>query len=110
VQKAEGDWLAKAGVVKDGEFAIEAWLRVPSDDVYQFQLRGPSKLRVIVDGQTLDWPRGKEWWFLPAHLARGPHRIRIEGKADGAPQLDARFGGPGCLRLDGARFQHAKAK
>ena len=110
VQKAEGDWLAKAGVVKDGEFAIEAWLRVPSDDVYQFQLRGPSKLRVIVDGQTLDWPRGKEWWFLPAHLARGPHRIRIEGKADGTPQLDARFGGPGCLRLDGARFQHAKAK
>jgi hypothetical protein len=110
VQKAEGDWLSKAGVAKDGEFSIEAWLRVPSDDVYQFQLRGPSKLRVIVDGQALDWPRGKEWWFLPAHLARGPHRIRIEGKADGAPQLDARFGGPGCLRLDGARFQHAETK
>ncbi len=110
VQKAEGDWLANAGVAKDGEFAIEAWLHVPADDVYQFQLRGPSQLRVIVDGQSLDWPRGKEWWFLPTHLARGPHHVRIEGKADGAPQLDARFGGPGSLRLDGARFQHAVAK
>jgi hypothetical protein len=104
--KAEGDWLAKAGVPADGEFAVEAWFNVPETDVYQFQLHGPAELRVLVDGQLQQWPRGKEWWFVPVHLAAGSHRVRFEGKAAGAAKLEARFGGPGAQRLDGARFQH----
>jgi hypothetical protein len=34
------------------------------------------------------------------------HRMRVEATAQGAPQLDVRFGGPGSYRLDGVRFQH----
>ena len=109
VQESTGDWLAKAGVVRDGEFALEAWFEVESDDIFQFQLLGPEKLIVSVDGQSLDWPRGKSWWYLPAPLAKGLHRVRIEGKADGEPRLDVRFGGAGTRRMTGATFKHARA-
>ena len=106
LEESTGDWLAKAGVAKDGDYAIDGWFSVPANDVYQFQLRGPAKLRVLVDGQPQSWPRGSEWWFVPVHLAKGRHRLQIECKADGAPRLDVRFGGPGTRHLDGAHFQH----
>ncbi len=105
VQKADGDWLKNAGV-QDGEtFGIEAWFNVAATDVYQFQLRGASELRLSVDGQPQTWPHGSEWWFVPVHLEGGRHSVRIEGKANGE-KLDVRFGGPGSRRLDGAHFQH----
>ncbi len=110
VQRAEGDWLAKAGVGKDGEFAVDGWFSVEAEEVFQFQLHGPAQLRVLVDGLPQDWPRGKEWWFVPVPLAKGLHRLRIEGKADGVPQLDVRFGGSGTLRMNGDRFRHAVAE
>jgi hypothetical protein len=47
---------------------------------------------------------------VPVHLAKGRHRLHIECVAVGTPQLEVRFGGPGCRRLDGVRFQHAQAK
>ena len=106
LDQSTGDWLAKAGVAKDGDFAIDGWFSVPTTDVYQLQLHGPAKMRVLVDGQPQSWPRGTEWWFVPVHLAKGRHRLQIECKADGAPQLDVRFGGPGSRHLDGTRFQH----
>ena len=106
VMKAEGKWLGDAGVSAGGEFVVEGWFRVEADDVYQFQLRGPSTLRISVDGKDQVWPRGKAWWFVPMSLAKGLHRVRIEGKADGEPDLDVRFGGPGSHRMDGVRFQH----
>ena len=103
VQRVEGDWAK-------GEFAVDAWFSVEAEDVYQFQLHGPSSLRVIVDGQPQDWPRGKEWWFVPVPLAKGLHRVQIEGKAGAGSPLDVRFGGSGTARMDGARFRHAEAK
>ncbi|MEQ1852257.1 MAG: hypothetical protein ABMA01_11770 [Chthoniobacteraceae bacterium] len=110
LEASGGDWLTKAGVGKDGEFSIDGWFSVPATDVYQFQLRGPGKFRILVDGRPQDWPRGDGWWFVPVHLAKGRHRLHIECKAEGAPQLEVRFGGPGSRRLDGARFQHAQTK
>ena len=108
-QESGGDWLAKAGVQRDGEFAVEAWVDVASDDTFQFQLLGPEKLSITIDGQPLDWPRGGAWWYVPAPLAKGLHRIRIEGKASGDPRLDIRFGGSGTRKLNGATFRHAQA-
>jgi hypothetical protein len=106
--RAEGDWLAKAGVQKGGDFAVEAWFRVDLDDVYQFQLRGPEKIRLFVDGEPQTWPRGKSWWFAPVNLAKGAHKLRIEATDAGALKMDVRFGGPGSIKLEGARFQHAE--
>jgi hypothetical protein len=109
VQESGGDWLSKAGVSRDGEFSVEGWFDVATDDVFQFQILGPEKLSITVDGKPLDWPRGKEWWFVPAPLAKGLHRVRIEGKANGEPRLDVRFGGEGTRRMNGAFFRNAKA-
>jgi hypothetical protein len=107
VGRAEGDWLAKAGVTKDTSFAVDAWFEVPEDDVYQFQLRGDART-LTVDGVPQDWPRGKTWWFVPVPLARGLHRLHLEGVAGVHPTLDIRFGGRGTQRLDGERFRHAE--
>ena len=106
VQESTGDWLEKAGIPAGGAFSVEGWFTVTEEDVYQFQLRGPSTLRVLVDGKVQDWPRGKEWWYVPVNLSAGRHLVRIEGRADGAPRLEVRFGGPGTRRLDGKRFRH----
>jgi hypothetical protein len=109
VEDGKGDWLAKAGVQRDGEFSVEGWFEVESDDVYQFQLNGPKTLAISVDGIPLGWPRGGTWWHVPVPLAKGLHRVRIEGKADGEPKLDVRFGGKGTKRIHGSIFKHAKA-
>lgn len=106
VAKAEGDWLAKAGVQSGTHFILEGWFQVDRDDVYQFQLRGAAGMKVVVDDLLQEWPRGKEWWFVPVPLAKGLHHVRIEGKAGPEAKLDARFGGPGSYRLAGERFQH----
>ncbi len=106
VAKAEGDWLAKAGVKGGTKFAVEGWFNVDENDTYQFQLKGPTNLAVSVDGVPQTWSRGKEWWYVPVALAKGLHRVKIEGTAEGTPALDARFGGPGSYRFAGERFQH----
>ena len=104
VEKTEGDWLSRAGIGKDSEFSLEAYLRAPDDDVYQLQIHGSVSIRALrVDGQQLDWPRGKEWWFVPAPLAKGLHLLQIEGRGADHPALDLRFGGAGAQRLDPAR-------
>ena len=104
VEKTEGDWLARAGVNKDKEFSLEGYVRVPVDDVYQFQIRGDAKIRaLLVDGKAQDWPRGSEWWFVPVPLAQGFHSLRLEGRGADRPTLDLRFGGVGTQRLDPAR-------
>lgn len=107
IERAEGDWLAKAGVTEDVSFAVEAWFEVPDDDVYQFQLRGDARL-LTVDGVPQDWPRSGSWWFVPVPLARGLHQLHLEGVASTHPTLDVRFGGQGTQRLDGQRFRHVE--
>ena len=105
VQKAADNWLHDAGVASGDAFTVEAWFAVAATDVYQFQLHGAANLRLAVDGQPQDWPRGSEWWFVPVHLGAGRHSVRIEGTANGG-KLEVRFGGPGSRRLDGTHFQH----
>ena len=105
--KGTDDCLATAGVRTGQVFTLDAWFNTDSTDVYQFQLRGAIDLKISIDGQPQTWPKGKEWWFVPVHLASGRHAVRIEGRSVGA-KLDVRFGGPGSRRLDGSFCQHPK--
>ena len=105
-KRAAGDWLSKAGVGDGEEFAVEGWFEVPEDDVYQFQLDGNAAIKSLsVDGVPQSWPRGKQWWFVPVHLAKGLHRLNIGAVGKAQPSLEIRFGGPGAQRLNGGRFK-----
>jgi hypothetical protein len=108
IQKAEGDWLAKTGIKKDERFTVESCFRVAEEDVYQFQIHGGAAKAVKVDGVVQDWPRGKEWWFVPVALKAGLHHLTIEGTGGDNLRLEIRFGGRGAQRMDGARFQHVE--
>ncbi len=110
IEDGSGDWLAKAGVKHDGDFTVDGWFEAEKEDVYQFQLNGPNTLSISVDGIPLSWPRSGPWWHVPVPLAKGLHRVRIEGKADGAPKLDVRFGRSGTRRINGAILKNAKAE
>ena len=105
-RRAEGDWLAKAGVGNGDTFTIEGWFEVPEDDVYQFQIRGGAAIETLaVDGVAQTWPRGKTWWFVPVNLAKGWHRVNLAGTGTAQNTLEIRFGGPGAQKLDGSRFK-----
>jgi hypothetical protein len=103
-EKTEGDWLARAGVEKDSQFSLDAYVRATEEDVHQFQIHGNVGIRALkVDGKAQDWPRGKAWWFVPVPLAKGLHALCIEGQGVDHPDLDVRFGGVGTQRLGAAR-------
>ncbi len=82
VERIAQDLLVSAGLEKGRLFMLEAYFHVPDDDVYQFQIRGHADIRSLgVDGKPQDWPRGTPWWFLPVHLAKGAHQLRIDRKS-----------------------------
>jgi len=110
VTGTKSDWLAKAGVAKQTPWTLEGWFQVPTEDIYQFQLEGDAVgVRVFVDDQVVEWPRGAATWHLPVHLASGAHRLKIESTgSQNPPKLGIRFGGPGTRWLEGTRFRHAK--
>ena len=107
----DGQWLRKVGVTARQRFTLDGWLEVPADDIYQFQFRGSGLTRVQVDTQPV-WigsPLGgssAKWQMVPVHLARGMHHVQCDGLGGKTPRLEMRFGGPGCLRLDGKRLRH----
>ncbi len=104
--RAAGDWLTKAGVENGDEFSVEGWFEVPEDDVYQFQITGTATIQSFaINGSVQTWPRGKAWWFVPVHLAKGLHRMNVAATATGPAALDIRFGGSGTRTLDGTRFK-----
>jgi hypothetical protein len=104
VERIAQDLLASAGLEQGRSFTLEAYFHVPDDDVYQFQIRGHADIRGLwVDGKPQDWPRGTPWWFVPVHLAKGAHQLRIEGQVAERPDIEIRFGGYGTQRLDAKR-------
>lgn len=104
IERIAPDLLANAGLEKGRAFTLDAYFHVPDDAVYQFQIRGHADLRSLaVDGQPQDWPRGTPWWFVPAHLAKGAHRLHIAGQVTERPDFEIRFGGSGTQRLDAKR-------
>jgi len=87
-----GDWLAKAGLKKGQAFTLEGYTVATEDGLFQFQVRTGGEVRIVVSGQTLDPIEPGRWVFLPVHLARGTHRVRVTGTFAGRPQLDLHVG------------------
>lgn len=109
----DGQWLKNAGVTPRQRFTLDGWIAVPADDLYQFQFRGNGLIVVTVDDQPV-WtgsPLGGSsatWQMLPVHLAGGLHHVQFRGIGTKTPRLEIRFGGSGCLRLDGKRWRHVE--
>ena len=100
----------KTAAVGDGAFTIEAFLNVPQDDLYQFQLRSDSKVQIQVDGQAMTRADGEggdgQWKYAPLNLKRGWHKLLVKvAEKDGEDKpggfdgrVDIRFGGQGTVQ------------
>ncbi len=108
-QRADGDWLEKAGVRDGVPVGIEAVFEVAEAGVGQFQLQGNLPLdsnAFRVDGKALNVPSGSGWRALPADLAAGMHTLSITTTGRDHPRLDLRFGIRGTAILEGKAFRH----
>ena len=121
------DWLSAAGVKEGQSFALEGYFDAPEETVYQFQVRGNVGPLIEVDGRAIQNskppltpgnevpapaiavqpPGGAAWSFLPVALAKGLHRLRVNGVGVKDATLEIRFGGRGTQAIGGA-FQHIK--
>ncbi len=103
-------WLSTDGVEPNQQFIFQAYFRADQDEVYQFQLWHYGSLQLAVDRQTLYNGREGhyEQHFVPVALAKGLHRLTVQGRAGSEVKLRILFGGPGATSLDGQRFQHPK--
>lgn len=95
------NWLTEAGVRSSDEFAIEAWVKAPRDDVYQFQILANMQVVMEINGERLAPNNAGTWTYIPVGLKRGMHRLNLRAKAPGSPRVDIRFGGPGSKNIIG---------
>jgi hypothetical protein len=109
----DSKWLAEREPKPDERLILEGIFEVTEVDVYQFQLQGNSVSALTVNDELIWKADGKPgssvpWQAIPVHLAKGLHRVRLEGTVAKSPTAQIRFGGPGCTSLDGKRFRHIK--
>lgn len=100
------DWLAKAGVKQGQSFSLTGHFDVPTEDVYQLQVRTDGEVVLAVDATQVGKAGGDKWKLLPVSLAAGTHKLTLRGTAGGRSRLDLRFGGPGALSVGADRFRH----
>jgi hypothetical protein len=106
----KSDWLSAAGVTKGQAFTMDGLFDVPSDGLYQFQVRTRLKLALRVDDKVVAETAGNnEWQFVPCSLRTGTHRVQVKAEG-GELGLDIRFGGEGTFSLDSGRFRHEVAE
>lgn len=110
-QVAKFSWLESAGVKPNQPYVLKSVFEQPKDEVVQFQLRFVGELELAIDGQPVfrgSAKKNSELTWVPVHLGRGGHRLRIDGRPKGAPRLDIRYGGEGTRQVDGREFRHAE--
>jgi tetratricopeptide (TPR) repeat protein len=107
-QRAEGDWLEKAGVAEGLPTTIETWFETAEPAFAQFQFRGnlPLDTPVLVDGVPFTVPTGSGWRSFPVALKVGTHTLRVATSGRNSPRLDIRYGQRGTAILDGKEFRH----
>ena len=99
-----GDFLAKAGLKKGHAFTLEGYTDAAEAGLFQFQVRADDKVTIMVDGRTLDAIEPGGWAFLPVHLAKGTHHVRVTGTFKGRPRLDLHFGRRGTRPVGAKDF------
>jgi uncharacterized protein (TIGR03790 family) len=101
-------WLVDTKVKPDETFTLAAIFDVPSDGMYQFELKFVGALSLKVDGQTLlaDEQNVPNWHYVPAPLRGGYHQFELKGIGGQPSGMEIRFGGSGATHLDGAQFRH----
>jgi hypothetical protein len=106
--RAEGDWLGKAGVADGVPVTIEGWFETPAPALAQFQFRGnlPLEAAVTVDGAAFTVPPGSGWRSFPVALNVGTHTLVVTTSGRVHPRLDIRFGERGTAVLTGKAFRH----
>jgi len=107
-QRAEGDWLEKAGVADGVPVSIEAWFETAEPSLAQFQFRGnlPLDTPVTVDGVAFPVPPGAGWRSFPLSLKVGTHTLVVKSTGRASPRLDIRYGERGTAILTGKVFRH----
>ncbi len=107
-ERAEGDWLEKAGVAEGSPMQIEGWFEVAEAALGQFQLNGnlPLDTAVSVDEVSCPVPAGSGWRSFPVSLAAGTHSLTVRTTGREHPRLDLRFGVRGTAVLTGKSFRH----
>ena len=106
------DWLMTAGAKGGSNYKLSGLLEVPADDTYQLQFTHGGPISIHVDGQkyyegNVPDSAASTWHYLPLALARGWHRIEINGQTSATPRLELNFGGPGAWPAGARQFKHA---
>jgi len=102
--KLHGNRLAKAGMTQGGGMTLEGYVEADQKGLYQFQVRTNGRVTIEVSGHALDTPTPGRWTFLPVHLAKGTHRLRLTAAFMKRPELDLRFGRRGTRPVGADRF------
>jgi hypothetical protein len=106
--RAEGEWLEKAGVGDGSPVAVEGWFETTEPALAQFQFRGnlPIDSGVTVDGVAFAVPAGTGWRSFPVALKVGTHSLVVKTTGRAHPRLDIRYGVRGTAVLNGKTFRH----
>jgi len=104
----DGKWLKDTKTEKDQKFTMAAIFRIPTEGIYQFQIKHVGPAMIKIDGTPIynGDQKTPNVNFAPVALGAGLHEFRMTGKGDQPSGFEIRFGGPGSQHLDGKLFQH----
>ena len=102
------DVISKLGIPADRPYSVEAYFIVDEDDLYQLQLQTPGRIAAVeIDfGKSQKIGSSAVWQFMPLHLKRGVHHIKINVTGPGPASFNLRFGNRGTQHFGGDRFQY----
>ena len=103
-------WLESLGIKSDQPFSVQGHFKVSAEGIYQFQLRSPRDVTILVDDQVLIRSQVDRWRFVPLALQGGMHRLRVNVEGVGPPRLQLRFGGPGSTRIGSRHFRSLQSR
>jgi hypothetical protein len=108
IERLDNDWANKAGVEAGQPWRLESVFRVPTEDLYQFQIEFSGEAEIFIDGKSQAAMKATRpnLVYMPLALAAGAHRLELRGKLDDAKRLSVSFGNRGTQQVTGELFHH----